>query len=601
MSLLVPAAQWRLFQGHVLGLQQASMLGSIRVDVSVPVRLDAIEAVVNGALLKPFEVADDSLPAALRLMHRLAYWLAEIQRQARIAVSHHHVVTTPEPAPVGAAGLEVQLAVPLASRAGTPLALNALISIINRCQAHPDAAPPAAAFAADFSRLAESLKPYAAPGFNRLHLIDAAFRLDVPVHVIDGQLIRLGQGARSRLVESTLTEQTPAIGHSVAQDKWLTARVLGEIGFPVPTHGLVGSAAEAVELARKLGYPVVVKPANLDQGLGVSANLRSDTSVRAAYEEARPLSPRILVEKHFDGFGHRLTLYKGQLIAALRRIPGGVQGDGQHSVQELLALQLQLPEVRRNLKMGRVSLDAQALAMLAEQGLSRDSVPPDGTFIALRRKDNISAGGRATPLQAADIHPDNLDLAVRACKALNLDLAGVDLLIADIAVSWRVAGGLICEINTRPQFGPGPEHDNYLRLLQAMMGPEVRIPVHLRLCGAAQTEDTTRQMETFRLRTGCHAWSQGSVVWRDGAPHAHGFANGLAAARAALGDKDIHSLAIGLTVDEIVRRGLPVNRLASISVSPTADWPEAARARLNEALWLTGFERNRVHFEEGPP
>jgi cyanophycin synthetase len=596
MSVLIPAAHWRFFQGHVFGLQQASMVGAIRVDRVDAINLDLLDEVMGRAILKPYACADQAAPIAYQLIDRLLYWVAEAQRQARIPVSHRHWIRPMQP-PASEHPDTFELALQVTFRQATVTAFQEIARIINACLGAPSSSPPAEEWAQRLARLTENLKGLAPPGFNHLHITDAAYRLNLPVQTIMGSKLRLGTGSRAHIVDSTVTDETPVIGMTLSQDKWLTARVLGEIGLPVPRHELVTSASQALEMAHKLGYPVVVKPANLDQGKGVAANLRLDANVVSAYEAARKLSSRILVEQHVEGFGHRLTIHRGELIAALKRIPGGVLGDGQHSVAELLARQLLDPEVRRNLNMGRVQLDEEALAMLAEQGMAPDTIPAEGAFIQLRRRDNISAGGRTVPLSPADIHPDNLQLAIRAARAVYLDLAGVDLLIPDIALSWKTSGAIICEVNGRPQFGPGRDGDNYLRVLERLVGPQPRIPVHLYLCSDPQGDRSAARLDQLRTLTGSQAASSRHGVWLDGACCASGFANGYLAARAALSDRDVGSLVMALDLDDILAHGLPIDRVDSVVVSPLDHWPEKHRTLLDETLRLAGVRRRDVRFE----
>ena len=572
------------------------MLGSIQVETVDVAALESLDGMMNAVVVNPY--AEDDLDASvpLRLIDRLIYWTGEFQRQARIPVSRDHLRWLQPTAPPGGP-LTVKVALPVASRQAVSLALNAAISMINSGLKPQKEAPPADAVAKTYARLSDSLKPLAAPGFNHLHLLDAAFRLRVPVTAIDSSKIRLGTGSRAHVVESTVTDETTAIGLSLSQDKLLTAHVLREIGLPVPKHALVTSADQALQVAQTLGYPVVVKPSNLDQGKGVWANLRSSDNLVAAYDHAKTLSNRILVEKHVPGFGHRLTVFRGELLAVLKRVPGGVVGDGQRSVEQLVAIRAEDPQVRRNLNLGRVKLDAEALAMLNEQRLTRNHVPASGEFIVLRRKDNISAGGTTVQLTPSDVHPDNRQLAVRAAKALYLDLAGVDVLIPDISVSWKVAGGVVCEVNGRPQFGPGQNGDNYLRLITQLTGGCPRIPVHLHICGDPETASDSARLETIRLRLGCQALSSRHGVWLDGICHATRFANSYSAARAALADRDIDSLVMSLSTPEIVANGLPVDLVNSITVSPMDTWPHNAQALLEDALRMTGYSRPDVQFE----
>jgi cyanophycin synthetase len=258
--------------------------------------------------------------------------------------------------------------------------------------------------------------------------------------------------------------------------------VLEQAGLPGPRHLRVATPDQALEAATRLGYPVVVKPRDLDQGLGVAANLHSAAEVAEAFETARSHSPNVLVEKHFSGNDYRLTVFEGRLIKATLRVPGGVHGDGVHSVEVLVErAQQDRQQARRARERGRplLTLDAEALGLLTQAGLSPRSVPAGGSYVPLRRRANLSADGTSIAVELQDVHPDNRRLAERAAQALRLDLAGIDLLIPDIGQSWLQTGALICEVNAQPQIGIGTSPHIYEDILLELVGKQTRIPLLL--------------------------------------------------------------------------------------------------------------------------
>jgi cyanophycin synthetase len=162
----------------------------------------------------------------------------------------------------------------------------------------------------------------------------------------------------------------------------------------------------------------------------------------------------VIVEKHFQGRDYRMVVHNGELLWTVERVPAGVTGDGRSTVAKLVDTTNADPHrgTRRNSLLRPVHLDDEALLLLERQGLSVDAVPEAGRFVRLARIANVSRGG--TPVQVNDeVHPDNRVLAIDAAQALRLDLAGIDLLIPDIATSWHESGAAICEVNAGPQIG----------------------------------------------------------------------------------------------------------------------------------------------------
>lgn len=582
MPPLSLALEWRSLDGHAHGLPQRGLVGRAKARTPRPEDLATLDALLMRLL--PVE----ALPplqgqGAEGLARRFFWWVGEIQRQARLAVSpelHLQAVTPAD----GRDGQVFEVTLPCRSLQACVTTMRWLEATLAQVLARPRTR--AVAVDDGLNRLLERLKAEAEPGYNQLHLLMAAYRMHLSVRPLSGQLLRLGTGSRARLVESTLTDLTPSLGLAMAQNKWLTARLLLSIGLPGTVNERVSTADEAVALAQRLGWPVVVKPNDKDQGLGVAAHLASDAAVRQAFEAARAASPNVLVERHVQGFGHRLTLHDGDLLAVLKRIPGGVRGDGRHSVAELVALQLASPEVRRQRNMGRVTLDDEAMGLLAERGQAPDTVPAAGEFVLLRRRDNISAGGRIERVDPATVHPDNLLAARRAARALHLDLAGIDFISPDISRSWRDNGAAICEVNARPQFGVGQRGDNFDRLLRRLLGDPLQIPVHLYLCRGADEPDLLQTLDALRQRLGVQAVSQRDGVWLQQAQLCGPQASGWLAARAALSDRDVPSLLMALSPTDILRHGLPLPRIDSLHVArgDDADWPAAELAARAQAV-----------------
>ena len=283
-------------------------------------------------------------------------------------------------------------------------------------------------------------------------LVQAAERRRIPWERIDDDhLIQFGTGSRQRRIEASITSETPYLSVSIAQDKILTNRVLGTLGIPVPAQLRVHDVTEAVSAAKRLGFPVVIKPVDGNQGRGVRPNVWSVEEVQDAYGTAQCEGARVLVEKHIDGLDHRLLVVDGRLIAAARRIPGHVVGDGSSTVGQLVERLNQDPrrgDGHENV-LTRLELDEEADWMLKRAGYCRDSVPDRGIRVWLRAAANLSRGSTAVDV-TEDVHPDNRLLAVRAARALGLDLAGVDFITPDISRSHLEVGGAVTEVNAAP-------------------------------------------------------------------------------------------------------------------------------------------------------
>ncbi|MEO8084363.1 MAG: cyanophycin synthetase [Ardenticatenales bacterium] len=285
-------------------------------------------------------------------------------------------------------------------------------------------------------------------------LVRAAEERDVPwLRLNRYSLIQLGHGKYQRRIQATVTGETRHIAVEIASDKEETNRILRDLGLPVPEQRLVYDAEEAVRAAERIGYPVVLKPLNANHGRGVTIGVVTGDDVAAAFAHANVHANTVVVEKFVTGFDHRLLVIDGALIAASKRVPGHVVGDGVRTVGALVDITNEDPRrgIGHEKVLTRLEFDHQAERLLAQRGYTRETVPATGEIVYLRSTGNLSTGG--TAVDVTDIvHPDNREMAVRAARAIGLDVAGVDFLCDDISRSYAESGGAICEVNAAPGF-----------------------------------------------------------------------------------------------------------------------------------------------------
>ncbi len=338
-------------------------------------------------------------------------------------------------------------------REASRLAL-ALIQSLLPDDIRPDGAPAADW---DFAEQRDDFIRYAqqrAFGPSTASLVRAAEERGIPWIRLNRQsLVQFGHGRYQQRIQATTTGRTSNIAVELAADKEETNRILRDLGLPVPMQRLVGTAKDAVSAAERIGFPVVVKPLSGNHGRGVSINLRTAGEVEVAFEKAREHGRHIIVESFVEGFDHRLLVVDGKLVAAAKRMPGHVVGDGEHTIAELVDIVNQDPRrgVGHEKVLTRLEFDHQADRLLQQKGYDRSTVPPAGEVVFLRSTANLSTGGTAVDVTDV-IHPDNREMAERTIKAIGLDIGGVDFLSKDITLSYRDIGGGICEVNAGPGF-----------------------------------------------------------------------------------------------------------------------------------------------------
>ncbi|HEY9735118.1 MAG TPA: cyanophycin synthetase [Trichocoleus sp.] len=288
-------------------------------------------------------------------------------------------------------------------------------------------------------------------------LLRTADHLGIPAFYLwDEGLMQYGYGKRQVRGLATTFDPDSHLDSDFTTRKDDCKAFLETLGFPVPKGAIVYTLNEALSVARRVGYPVAIKPVVGHKGIGVTADVRDADDLEHAFDRALDaIAPdqatRIIVEQSITGKDYRLLCINGRFVAATERRPASVAGDGQSTIDELIERENQ-SAARSDTPtspMGKIQRDDALHLYLQEQGLSLESVPEPGKSVFLRKVANLSAGGisiDATPI----IHPDNVILAQDVAQHFRLTCIGIDVIAADISRSWRDGNFSILEINSAP-------------------------------------------------------------------------------------------------------------------------------------------------------
>jgi cyanophycin synthetase len=399
-------------------------------------------------------------------------------------------------------------------------------------------------------------------------LVKAAVDRGIPwLRLNEQSLVQLGHGKYQQRIQATVTGRTPHIAVELASDKEETNKILGSLGLPVPRQELVTSPSEAWRAARRLGGPVVLKPYNGNHGRGITINVTGEDEIRAGFEAAREHSRSVIVETYLAGDDHRLLVVNGELIAATRRTPGHVVGDGRRTVAELVEIVNSDPRrgVGHEKVLTRLKLDREAELMLARMGYTAESVPPAGETVPLRSTANLSTGGTATDVTDI-IHPDNRAMAERAVRAIGLDVGGVDFLSTNIAESYKAIGGGICEVNAAPGFrmhiapSEGTPRDAAGPVIDMLFPPGApsRVPIAA-VTGTNGKTTTARMLAHIAKMAGyTPGLTTTDGVYIDGQRTVEGDMTGPVSARMVLADPQIDLAVLETARGGLVRAGMGV-------------------------------------------
>jgi cyanophycin synthetase len=403
-------------------------------------------------------------------------------------------------------------------------------------------------------------------------LVNTAEEREIPyLRLNKYSLVQFGHGAYQQRIQATITSKTQHIAVEISCDKEDTHNLLRDLGLPVPTQRMIYNERAAVRSARHIGYPVVLKPLNANHGRGVSINLTTDEQVETAFAFAREhgTSRAVLVESYVEGFDHRMLVVNNELVAVAKRVPGHVKGDGKSTITELI------DEVNEDPRRGighekvltRLELDRPALELLALAGFDADTVLPDGEIFYLRNTANLSTGGTAIDLTDV-VHPDNREMAVRAIRAVGLDVGGVDFLTADITESYKEVGGAIVEVNAAPGFrmhvapSEGEPRDVAGKVMDMLFPPGTPTRIPVASITGTNGKTTTCRMLAHILKTAGHTVGMTSTdgVYIDGRLSVKGDMTGPTSARIVLRDPTVDIAVLETARGGLLRSGLGYRR-----------------------------------------
>ena len=421
----------------------------------------------------------------------------------------------------------------------------------------------------DFASARDRFIRYAqrrALGPSTASLVSAAEERGIPwLRLNDYSLVQFGHGRYQQRIQATTTGHTSNIAVELASDKEETNAILRDLGLPVPRQIIVRRAEDAARAAERIGFPVVVKPLAGNHGRGVSINLNTADDVRAAFDKATEHGNSIVVESYIEGFDHRLLVIDGKLVAAAKRVPGHVVGDGEHTIEQLVDIVNQDPRrgVGHEKVLTRLEFDHQAERLLKKVGYDRNTVPVNDEVVYLRSTANLSTGGTAIDVTDT-IHPDNREMAIRSIKAIGLDIGGVDFLTNDITESYREAGGGICEVNAGPGFrmhvapSEGTSRDVGGAVVDMLFPPDASSRIPIAAITGTNGKTTTSRMLAHILKMSGRTVGQTSTdgVYIDGKLSVPGDMTGPVAAQMILRDPSVDAAVMEVARGGMLRAGL---------------------------------------------
>jgi cyanophycin synthetase len=396
-----------------------------------------------------------------------------------------------------------------------------------------------------------------------------------PVERLDNNsLIRIGYGKYARRCRAALTDRCGYIAVETASDKAMTKSLLAEARLPVPEGATVDSLADACRVAQQLGYPVVVKPLDGNQGKGVTLAVGDSSAMVDAFARARRYGAQVIVERQLRGRDYRVLVVGGRVVAVAERSPPFIVGDGSSRVCELIERLNADPRrgVCHERALTKVRVDDGLHRLIEHQGFHLDSIAPAGVQVMLCRTANLSTGGTAVD-RTDDIHPQTAAMAVHAARAVGLDIAGIDMVASDIAEPLPADGGIV-EVNASPGLrmhlhpSGGQPRNVAAPIVDLLMGPGAgaQLPIFA-ITGTNGKSTTARMLAHILGVTGhCVGLTSTTGIHVDDELIESGDASGPRSAKALLSDPRIDVAVLETARGGILREGLGFTTCSAAAV-----------------------------------
>lgn len=582
-TIVSPTAHAGPFAPAQLKMRQTARSFEFKCQFDLPADTKTIDEWLETALdirVTPANVLTEKLGARIEdqrvaMAWRILLLTRELMQASRIPVFDPGCLIGIYPAPAARSSWITSATVPFIdhiSEKSLTIACDGAVSILHWLIGKP-CTPDSTAALHDFIQkdILPPLHRLFSSGKSTIHVLRAAHARDIPFIHLGAGVYQLGWGSRIRRIDRSTTDRDSAIGSKLVQNKMLSANLLRLAGLPAPQHAAVATDGEALEAARTLGWPLVVKPIDRDRGEGVTVDIRGREQLLAALKVAKGSSRtrKVIVERAIDGVCHRLFITKGRLLYAVKRLPKSVHGDGAKTVAALIEAANQqenfLPPWRRT---ERYPDDTLAVEAMAAAGFSLDSVPAQGERVPLRNIESTGWGGYDEDVTRG-IHPDNLDIAIRAAALFDLEVAGIDIITPDISRPWHENGAIINEVNFAPLFGGGEiSRSHAAEFLARLIAGDGRIPVEIFLGNDAAFQlALDRQKELIADNITCYLTTHTMTLTPSGAELTLPFDSLHRRGKALLMNQQVEAVIFVVQTDELLQAGLPTDRIDRLTIA----------------------------------
>lgn len=208
----------------------------------------------------------------------------------------------------------------------------------------------------------------------------------------------------------------------------------------------------AYRFAKKHGFPLVIKP-------NVSGFSRGSYFPITSYKELLKATllvkiwwPVSIIEHYLRGKNYRVVVIKNEIMAVIRRYPPFVDGDGTHTIEELID---QENRIREQMALYPVIhpivKSSKTKRFLARNSTTLETVPDQGERVELFNRIALAPGGVVEIIDKETMAPDNAKMFLELLDEFDANILGIDAIFTKgIEESYLKQKGILLEVNSRP-------------------------------------------------------------------------------------------------------------------------------------------------------
>ncbi len=288
----------------------------------------------------------------------------------------------------------------------------------------------------------------------RLFIMEMQSRgINVDVIYKEMELIRAEYGKHIEWILDRDSSITPYSVSIICGDKYVTKKILEQSEISVPTGEKFFPEEWKLSIlyARKIGFPVVIKPVFGSHGDHIYMDIENETELEHIVTNVfvNGIKKPFIIEKQFEGKEYRVFLTKNGDYAVLHRDPASVIGDGKHTISELIEIENEKRKERTN-SLCPIAVDEITEIYMKKNNISMDDIPEENKKVYLRHNSNIAKGGLCIDY-TDKIHNSVIENCKKILETFSgLSYVGIDYMSKNIEENQTEDMYNIVEVNTVP-------------------------------------------------------------------------------------------------------------------------------------------------------